>query len=543
MPQFQGLKKKVYPKVSDRETAEAKYWKSFATSGEIKLHSQVNEIDFAPVIPDYYLVVSGNQVHLHHTNDDKVQRSFSRFDDTVFSACFRRTDGKLIATGDKKGHIKVFDVTTKSVLRDMNANNSIRCVKWPADGTNIISSSDDYSVQRWDLSVGVSIWNSMKSDSQSQRHGDYVRSIDAHPTDTNIFVSASYDHTVKIWDARQANPVMSIVHQYPVEKCMFTPTGSFIVTAAKNEVNIWNIFGGGSHVHKFSSHQKNISSIAMDASGSKLLSAGLDGHVKIHSMQKLQLTHGMQYYSSISAVKLSDDSLKLVVGFVNGGLISKTRTLKKSEIEGPAIMQRGVSHRKQGQKRMLSTTDDRSVRLATELMESGTVFREKKAYLKPYEKSLRKFQYQETLDKALDTRNPIVVVTVIEELVQRNGLGIAVAGRDEGTLEPLLSFTAKYISNPRYASLITQVAHHILDAYGSIIGHSDSIDELFLKLRRHVKKEVTFQHQANFVMGYLNCIVSNSMNTNMIEGDTDMSRGTSDSQSHDLARLKEGGKA
>ena len=78
---------------------------------------------------------------------------------------------------------------------------------------------------------------------------------------------------------------------------------------------------------------------------------------------------------------------------------------------------------------------------------------ERRIRLKPYEKQLKKFNYQKALDSALRTHNPLVVVTVLEELLRRSGLTIALSDRDETTLEPLLSFTARYVSHPRYAKL------------------------------------------------------------------------------------------
>ena len=46
---------------------------------------------------------------------------------------------------------------------------------------------------------------------------------------------------------------------------------------------------------------------------------------------------------------------------------------------------------------------------------------------------------------------PLVVVSLLEELVTRNGMRRALSGRDEGRLEPLMSFLIKYIANPRYS--------------------------------------------------------------------------------------------
>ena len=70
---------------------------------------------------------------------------------------------------------------------------------------------------------------------------------------------------------------------------------------------------------------------------------------------------------------------------------------------------------------------------------------ERRVRLKPYEKHLKKFSYRKALDAALKTQNPLVVVTVLEELLRRSGLVTALADRDEVSLEPLLSFTGKRI--------------------------------------------------------------------------------------------------
>lgn len=52
------------------------------------------------------------------------------------------------------------------------------------------------------------------------------------------------------------------------------------------------------------------------------------------------------------------------------------------------------------------------------------------------------------------------------------------------------------------------MAHRVVDLYAGVLGRSDSIDELFLKLQRQVKAEVGFQRQAMRVVGSLDGIIS-----------------------------------
>lgn len=89
------------------------------------------------------------------------------------------------------------------------------------------------------------------------------------------------------------------------------------------------------------------------------------------------------------------------------------------------------------------------------------------------------------------------------------------------------------MASPRYTRTITQVAHVILDLYAPIIGQSDAIDELFLKLRKQIKLEVTFQRQVSKVVNALDGLINisssrtikrslNEIESNEVHEDTDL---------------------
>jgi U3 small nucleolar RNA-associated protein 15 len=204
MPEFQKIREKQFPQVQDRETSEAKYWKSFGVTKEEKLLGTPNCIQFNPVSLDTYLVTSSTKVMLYDSMSDKVQRAYSRFTDDAFSGRFRK-DGKLIVAGSKDGYVKVFDMKTKAVLRQLKQHTAaVRSTVWASDGLHIISGSDDRKVKLWDLATEDVVW-----DSKSQ-HTDYVRCVETNPSNPDIFVSGSYDHSVKIWDKRQEQVASSM---------------------------------------------------------------------------------------------------------------------------------------------------------------------------------------------------------------------------------------------------------------------------------------------------------------------------------------------
>ena len=67
----------------------------------------------------------------------------------------------------------------------------VRCVKISADGSYIVSASDDSSVHLWNRDQNeVFILTG---------HTDRVREVEISP-DSSYFVSASFDRTLRIWN-------------------------------------------------------------------------------------------------------------------------------------------------------------------------------------------------------------------------------------------------------------------------------------------------------------------------------------------------------
>lgn len=102
----------------------------------------------------------------------------------------------------------------------------------------------------------------------------------------------------------------------------------------------------------------------------------------------------------------------------------------------------------------------------------------------------------------------VQVVAVLEELGKRRGLTISLSNRDEESLEPILSFTVRYIARPQFSSLLIGVAHKLCDIYGGVAGQSETIDELFEKLRSRVREECRVQKSLLRLVGQLDGIMT-----------------------------------
>lgn len=500
--EFKRLVLKEFPATAEVESVENTYWKKFHAPQELQQVGPVTHIDVSPTAPHHVAITSSTRIHLYSTSTNEIVKSFSRFRDVVYSGTFR-SDGKLIVAGGEAPVVQVLDINTRAILRQFKGHTAaIRSTRFSADNVHVLSCSDDKTARYWDLPTGKPL-------ALLGEHGDYVRASAANPSSHNVWATGSYDHTVKLWDLRASDQTvskstMNLDHGAPVEACMIMPGGSMLLSAGGNTVKVWDILGGGRLVHSFSSHQKTITSLGLDGTGTRLISGSLDGHLKIYDLKTYELTHGFKYKSGVLSFGMSPTNSHLFAGTVDGILAVRRRSVKKAEqfelASKQAIIRGGTYKYFLRGKNAKPTPADYTV----------ATIRHKR--LAPYDRALRKFDYKVALNAALDTRSPIVVASMLEELRLRVGLKRALAGRDEETLEPLLAFLIKYVTDPKYTSLLIRVCTIVCDLYAPKLSQSQLIDNLFFKLREKLTEELRVQKHLMEVMGMMDSVMAAQSN-------------------------------
>ena len=82
----------------------------------VKEFGPIDYVDVMPVEPYFIAVTSANKVKIYNPITHQVYRQFTRFKESSYGASFR-SDGKLLIAGCDEGHMKLFDVASKSLLR------------------------------------------------------------------------------------------------------------------------------------------------------------------------------------------------------------------------------------------------------------------------------------------------------------------------------------------------------------------------------------------------------------------------------------------
>ncbi|RDL37620.1 WD40 repeat-like protein [Venustampulla echinocandica] len=509
-------------------TPEQLYWKSFKSRQNIPSQSPVTHISFPPppsnpLLPatnDYFAVTTGTRIQIYSIRTRKLVKTITRFSDIAHSAEIRR-DGRVMVAGDESGKIQVFDVNSRAILKTWEEHKQpVWTTKFsPTELTTLMSASDDRTVRLWDLP-------SQASTTTFVGHTDYVRSGSFMPgTMSNLIVTGSYDETVRLWDPRIPNKAAMIFkHAAPVEAVLPMPSGTTVLASAENQISVLDLVAG-KPLQLLKNHQKTVTSLCLASNGTRLVSGGLDGHVKIFETAGWNVVAGSKYPSPVLSVNVisagaNREDRHLVVGMESGALSIRTRLSgqqkvkeREREKEMQALLAGTVEeYDKKNKKRTRGM--EKKLRGMDFLGEGADVIIEgnesrKRKHEAPWERDLRQARYVQALDSVLEVNMPpITVLTLLTALKHRSAMRTAFQGRDETTVQPILEWVIKHITDPRYVNICVDSALLLLDIYSEHVGGSPDLERNFKLLHRRVRTEVERSQQACMTSGMLEMLMT-----------------------------------
>ncbi|KAL1917697.1 uncharacterized protein VTP21DRAFT_3531 [Calcarisporiella thermophila] len=493
--EYRKLTIKKYPRLPGRKTPEERYWRKFKSPILIKEYGPVTSVNFSPVAPYDFAVTSSARVQIYSSKTHSVRKTISRFKDVAYGASFR-SDGRLLVAGDETGLVQVFDVNSRAILRTFREHKlPVHVTKFSPNKTSLLTCSDDKTVRVWDLATENIVHT-------FDKHTDYVRSGIVFEDNPHLVLSGAYDQTVRLLDLRSGDCAITMPYGAPVEDVVSFPGGGMVVAAGGPQFKVFDLLSGGRLLQTVSGHQKTVTSLCFDSGYSRLLTGSLDQHVKVYNVQDYRVVHSVKYSLPVLSVALSPDDSLLVTGMHNGLLSIRQRQVRPQEVarKRQAIAARGGTYQyfMRGQNHSASADDF--------LVEA-----KRRRRLRDYDRYLKAFQYGNALDAVLRTNKPaLTTVSLLQELVHRDGLKQALSGRDDLSLEPVVQFLVRYINNPRYTSLLVDVANTVIDMYRPVLGQSPLIDELMFRLRDKVRQEIAFQKEVLKVVGSLEMLFSKS---------------------------------
>uniref|UniRef100_A0A8C7QE47 U3 small nucleolar RNA-associated protein 15 homolog n=1 Tax=Oncorhynchus mykiss TaxID=8022 RepID=A0A8C7QE47_ONCMY len=483
MASFKSTKIPIYPKLGEKVTPDTLYWKNYKAPVQIKEFGAVTSIDFSSLAPHNYAVTASTRIHIYGPFSTEPVKTFTRFKDTAYSGKFR-SDGQLLVAGCEDSVVRLFDVSGKVALRVFKGHTKgVHVTDFTSDCYHILTGSDDYTCRLWDIPNSTEL-------TSYKEHTDYIRCGTTSKLNRDIFITGSYDHTLRVFDARVEKSVMTMDHSQPVESVLLYPSEGLLVSAGGRYVKVWDLLKGGQPLVSLKNHHKTVTCLSLSSNGQRLLSASLDRHVKIYNTTNYKVVHNFDYAASILSLALAPDDESIVVGMTNGVL--------------------SIKHRK-------SPEEKREMVGKQRMQPVYRIFVKGRNYVP--KKASTNILYD--LDSFLSVcvcsqswrrnRKPEITVAVMKELDRRGTLKNALAGRDEQNLSQLLNFLIGNVVDPRFTPVLVTATEMILDIYQAVVGQSSVVDRQLVRLQELVEREVDYQQDLLEVLGMLDTLFATSL--------------------------------
>lgn len=493
------------PVLAGKKTPEQRYWRSFGNTQLVKEHNAITHITFNPASPHDIAVTSSARIQVFSSKTRQVIKTFSRFKETAYCGEYRH-DGKLLVAGDSSGLVQIFDAYNPrtSLVTIQASSYPTHVTKFhPTISTQLLTASDDKCAKVYDIS---------RSDrpllTLNGNHGDYIRSGTFIKDQPNLIATGCYDGQIRVFDARVNNqggdnaPILQFNHDAPVEDILSVNQTS-IVSAGSNYIKVWDL-PSNKLTKKLSNFTKTVTSLSLLGDRS-LLAGSLDGHVKIYDMSELnwQVKFGWKFGSGVLSCGVSPDSKHFVAGLTSGLLSIRTKKqgktppkrgeLKQEKSNAYAKMLRGAEYHGEYEHRVI--------------LDKPTSKSDKKP--QKYERLLNSFQWGKAFDAAFQQGVPKdIALTILEELKKLGKVRVALANRDDASLEPFFSWLIKHIDDIKCVDILVDYLVVALLEYGALVEKSLLLEELFIGLRRKLDVEIEKGKEANKISGMLQLLTS-----------------------------------
>merc|ERR1711973_725614 len=268
-----------------------------------------------------------------------------------------------------------------------------------------------------------------------------------------------------------------------------------------------DLVGGGKLLTTLSHHHKTVTCSTVSKDGRCLVTGGLDRQIVWTDISTLSKVTSKHCPASVMSVGVGDQDNYLVVGMLEGQVQIHKRKEEKVE-DGMIVNSR--RYKKARNHKYLQFTQYTPAQTDTVVSDIKKDIELRHDYL------LRKFEYSKALDAVLKPfvarKKPEYTYSLLMELVRREGLTRAIAGRDEKQLCLLLQFLNRYISDNRFSRLCIHVCNIVIDLYLPHHGMTSRVDNLLKEMMSRLDKEVNYLETLMELTGAVDVVLTSAFN-------------------------------
>ncbi len=147
-------------------------------------------------------------------------------------------DGRLLAAGGYGGDVMVWTLADGQFRRLSGHKAVTWYLEFSADGSELVTASYDHTIRIWNVETGA-------TRAILEGHEAGIRRVRLSP-DGRTLASGSYDGTLRLWDLESGEPLKTLETEGPVLALAWSPDGSQIATGGENRsrIQLWDVARG-----------------------------------------------------------------------------------------------------------------------------------------------------------------------------------------------------------------------------------------------------------------------------------------------------------
>jgi dipeptidyl aminopeptidase/acylaminoacyl peptidase len=183
------------------------------------------------------------------------------------------SDGKMLASGDWVGAIRLWDTATgKELATFTHTPRLVWSLAFSPNG-KILASSSPRRVMLWDVATGKQSAVIETGGAESSSIGPHAGCWVAFSPDGNTLAGSAEDGTVRLWNALTAKELLVLRgHDSSVRGVAFSPDGRTLATASRDKtVRLWDA-ETGRHTATLRGHKGSVVSVVFSPDGKSVAS-------------------------------------------------------------------------------------------------------------------------------------------------------------------------------------------------------------------------------------------------------------------------------
>ncbi len=236
---------------------------------------------------------------------------------TVWSLAFSPDGGVLYSGGGRRFPLRVWDVATGKMIRQMSLDPQwakVYCVALSPDGKNLITGNTNATISLWNSATGVEI-------SRFGDRSDAGTGLSFSPDGMLVVSWGTHSRKMRLWDVAKGQQIHEFDATDLSTHAVFSPDGKTVAAGALDgRVRTWSVPEGGA-VAQYTGHKGEVTSVVFSPDGKKLVSSGKDKTIRIWETSSGAERSRIEGLGATPHIVLSPDGRTLAARFALSSVI------------------------------------------------------------------------------------------------------------------------------------------------------------------------------------------------------------------------------